>query len=41
VPNTRVASGDEWDAWMDVAAALPDALYERIDRYIEQSLQES
>src|SRR5215472_17448816 len=34
VTNARVASGDEWDAWMDVAAALPDALYERIDRYI-------
>ena len=34
-------SGDEWDAWMDVAAALPDELYDRIDQYIERRLQES
>jgi hypothetical protein len=33
-------SGDEWDAWMDVAAALPDELYDRIDHYIERCLQE-
>jgi len=27
--------------WNDVAAALPDELYERIDQYIERALQES
>jgi hypothetical protein len=34
-------SGDEWDAWIDVVAALPDELYDRIDQYIEKCLQES
>jgi hypothetical protein len=29
------------DAWPDLAAALPDELYDRIDQYIERCLQES
>ena len=29
------------DAWPDLAAALPDELYDRIDRYIEKRLGES
>ena len=29
------------DAWPDLAAALPDQLYDRIDQYIERCLQES
>ena len=31
-------SGDEWDAWMDVLAALTDELYGRIERYLEAHL---
>ena len=29
------------DAWPDLAAALPDEIYDRIDQYIERCLQES
>jgi hypothetical protein len=29
------------EAWPDLAAALPDELYDRIDQYIEKCLQES
>ena len=28
------------DTWPDLAAALPDELYDRIDQYIERCLQE-